>query len=196
MVNRRGMTLVELIVVMAVVGMLAGVLVSAVGRGTSQAREVKCISNLRNIGSAMMAYAQDNEMCLPELTDANGVDWDENLKLMMSGDKDKLKDLFYCAGQKKKVRYGYNALIGALNKEDGTPNAYRRLANIVNASTKVMVGCVERGKSIGPNVAEGGYNKLALVHDGRAVLLFADGHVVPAKDSEVSSYSKNFDPSR
>lgn len=61
----RGLTLVELLVVLAVLAILAGLLLPAVGRVRGQARLVQCAANLRQLGQGAAAYAADSGGWLP-----------------------------------------------------------------------------------------------------------------------------------
>ena len=49
-------TLVELLVVMAIMGVLAGLMIPVLGSARASARDTQCLGNLRNIGTAMMMY--------------------------------------------------------------------------------------------------------------------------------------------
>lgn len=60
-----GFTLVELLVVIAVISILASLLLPAVARARSRARIVRCKSNLREIGAAIEFYKNDNPRNLP-----------------------------------------------------------------------------------------------------------------------------------
>ena len=55
------MTLVELLVVIAVIGVLAGILIPTLGRGLASARRMHCVSNLRQLGVATQLYWGDND---------------------------------------------------------------------------------------------------------------------------------------
>lgn len=57
---RRGFTLVELLVVMAVVAILAGLLFAAVGGVRERGEAAQCLSNLRQLAAANLAYAAEN----------------------------------------------------------------------------------------------------------------------------------------
>lgn len=56
---RRGFTLIELLVVIAIIAILAAILFPVFARAREQARKTSCISNLKQIGTASMMYAQD-----------------------------------------------------------------------------------------------------------------------------------------
>jgi len=60
-----GFTLVELLVVITIIAMLAGLLLPALSSAREKSRRVACSSNLRQIGTGMMAYAGDNGNHLP-----------------------------------------------------------------------------------------------------------------------------------
>src|SRR5574344_2310176 len=53
---QSGFTLVELLIVIAIIATLAGVLLSQYGGVTESARATKCKSNLRNLAQAVQAY--------------------------------------------------------------------------------------------------------------------------------------------
>src|SRR3954467_3062126 len=52
-------TLIELLVVIAIIAILASILFPVFARAREKARQTTCISNLKQIGFAMTAYAQD-----------------------------------------------------------------------------------------------------------------------------------------
>ena len=62
-------TLVELLVVIAVIASLAALLLPALSKAKAKALEVKCASNLRNWGQAFYLYAPDNNGSLPHTDD-------------------------------------------------------------------------------------------------------------------------------
>lgn len=64
--NRRaGFTLVELLVVIAVIAILAGLLLPALAAGKRKAQSIRCVSNLRQIGMTVRIHADDHEGRLP-----------------------------------------------------------------------------------------------------------------------------------
>jgi len=61
----RGFTLIEMLVVMAVTGALAGLLLPAIGHARERARQMACKSNLHQIHHAVYLYSLDNDDWLP-----------------------------------------------------------------------------------------------------------------------------------
>jgi prepilin-type N-terminal cleavage/methylation domain-containing protein len=55
----RAFTLIELLVVIAIIALLIGILLPALGKARSAARSAKCLSNVRQNGTAMLYYAND-----------------------------------------------------------------------------------------------------------------------------------------
>ena len=53
----KAFTLIELIVVIGIIGILAGVLLSTFGGATDSARATKCVANMRNLATAANTYA-------------------------------------------------------------------------------------------------------------------------------------------
>jgi len=64
----HGFTLIELLVVIGIIGVLASLLLPALGGARVSAKRVKCANNQRQIGIAFRMYADDHEGWLPQTT--------------------------------------------------------------------------------------------------------------------------------
>lgn len=60
-----GLTLIEMLVVMAIIAVLAGMVIPILTLVQTAGRRSACVSNLRQIGSGIMAYAGDHDGILP-----------------------------------------------------------------------------------------------------------------------------------
>jgi len=71
-----GFTLIELLVVITIIAVLIALLMPAVSRASERARRAGCASNLRQIGAAVLTYAQDwNGYPPPQVTAESGSPW-------------------------------------------------------------------------------------------------------------------------
>ena len=68
----RAFSIVELLVVVAILSVLLSILVPAVGRAKELARRAVCASNLKQIGSSVGSYAAQSREWLPTLTGHGG----------------------------------------------------------------------------------------------------------------------------
>lgn len=84
--NERGFTLIELMIVVAIIAILAGILIPNFVNARSQAQTAACESNLRSIATALELYYADNQIyptataaaVAPALLTANGVPYLNN----------------------------------------------------------------------------------------------------------------------
>jgi prepilin-type N-terminal cleavage/methylation domain-containing protein len=121
---RRAFTLVELLAVIAIIGVLAAIMIPVVAKTRGMARNTLCISNLRQLHTATMLYVGDRG-CLPQRwgktlikTDDNDdidpsskrIEWDRNLYYYLKLQHDNIS---WMADGNENV-YGREALFGPL----------------------------------------------------------------------------------
>ncbi|HEY9250224.1 MAG TPA: prepilin-type N-terminal cleavage/methylation domain-containing protein [Rariglobus sp.] len=63
--RKRAFTLVELLTVIAIIGILAAIIIPVVGKVRQSANNATCASNLRQIGTALSSFVADNRGTLP-----------------------------------------------------------------------------------------------------------------------------------
>src|SRR5438093_846971 len=68
--HKYGFTLIELLVVIAIIAILAAILFPVFSQAREDGRKTACLSNVRQIGTAILMYAQDyDETIVPWLQD-------------------------------------------------------------------------------------------------------------------------------
>lgn len=166
--RRRGFTLIELLVVIAIIAILAAILFPVFAQAREKARATACLSNTKNLGTAMIMYTQDyDETMVLGMTYADWGCWSDRIEPYR-----KNWDMMYCpSGLGRRlplswdlpqyrwwgnwrwfVQYGYNA--SYMNKANGSctdiqinGNAFgppSSLASINQPAGTVM--CAETGQ--------------------------------------------------
>lgn len=149
---RAAFTLVELLTVVGIISVLAALLLPAVTKMTKSASSVRCMSNLRQIGIAMNAYAASNDGKLPvhwsAIKDADGNQtWVQRLTPYLQ-DANKAATVFICPDARLKVQpqpsgnwmstYSMHERLGTdFNPED--PSYQIRKAGVANQSEVILV---------------------------------------------------------
>ena len=186
-IMRRGFTLIELLVVIAIIAILAAILFPVFAKAREKARQSACLSNEKQIGLALIQYAQDydetyvmNEQ-YPTATPV--VYWYDMLAPYM-----KNTQLLECPS--RRGYYGYGLSIYAGGDYNGP---YATLGSFSNpASTVVVVeasggtcmtyaysSCTSLGRRpygiTSPTVGTFVFGQAA--HNGGNNWVFMDGHV-------------------
>ena len=63
--HHRAFTLLELLVVISIIAILAGLAIPVFGRMKRHANQTACLSNMRQVAAAMLSYAGDHDSQLP-----------------------------------------------------------------------------------------------------------------------------------
>src|SRR5688500_3150797 len=66
-------TLIELLVVIAIIAILAAILFPTFGQAREKARQISCLSNIKQIGTAMLMYTQDYDEAFPPVVGATTI---------------------------------------------------------------------------------------------------------------------------
>ncbi len=63
--SKRGFTLIELLIVIGIIAVLSAILFPAFAKVRGKARQINCMSNLRQLGMAMSVYVTDWDSAYP-----------------------------------------------------------------------------------------------------------------------------------
>ncbi|NCC58639.1 MAG: prepilin-type N-terminal cleavage/methylation domain-containing protein [Synergistales bacterium] len=125
MKKRTGFTLVELLIVIIIIGILAGAMLLVAGSGTDKAEATKIVSNLRSMKAATLLYYADRAgsgavVAVPTVTDTSSdLDPYMDRKLSDMGDYEVVKGVItseWYVGLKKAALTGKSGVVTKLNE--------------------------------------------------------------------------------
>lgn len=160
--RHRGLTLIELLVAVAVIGVLIAVLVPALGHVRATAKTTQCLSNVRQIGVMVNAYLVASDGVLPSLQNRESTTQPlpamDNV-LVRPGEATKV---FACPADDK----GIFAASGTSYFWNFTVNGQRveQLFSIVGGSAASRIPLISDKEGWHPEIKD------------RLVVLYADGH--------------------
>ncbi len=130
----RGFTLIELLVVISIIALLISILLPALGQSRKAAKAALCLSNVRQMGTALVLYQYDNKTYYPGHHTQSGpvIVWPTRLRVYMEGNL----QIFFCpvndpafkwvrqtqSGQK--AEYGYEQNEKRLTNKSGFSYGY------------------------------------------------------------------------
>ena len=192
--KRTGFTLVEILVVIAIIGVLAALLFAVFSRAREKGRSASCQNNLRQIAIAMQQYVGDNDGAFPPIFSVinedpdnfKSLDWDGMINPYI-----KSRAIFYCPTNKAEsswvytggnvAGYAYNNVdLNRLDKKAKVFSGLREskfdsLSDIVlNYDYPIYVGDSSEYETI---EASCGPQPLIDLHSGGANFSYGDGHV-------------------
>jgi len=119
--QRMGFTLVEMLVVIAVIAILSSLLLPALQQAKATARSIICLGQLKQGGVALSLYADDNSEFLPPSQDiASSVLWSQAISPYMGRTVTSPyggfgSNYLRCPAETAKTGYTYGALFGLSN---------------------------------------------------------------------------------
>ena len=175
MKKTRGFTLIELLVVIAIIAILAAMLLPALQSARERGRRGSCVSNLKQIGTALMQYAQDyrekmpNGNCRKSATDAGAhavtlADGDLGLEVLRANEYLADYGVFTCPSSTVSAEDGTDSLSYGLNLAYGYIPGY--VAG--NYGSESAIGADLDGSSADPANTKTN-------HTNYGNILFADG---------------------
>ena len=219
--KRNGFTLVEILVVMAIIGILSALLYPVFARAKARAHQVTCINNLKQLGEAIELYEQDYDGMVMPVRISDHAEWGHMWQDLVDKYIRQLKgigglnineqgQIFLCPsaplgtaiyGYKAAKTYGYNFYL----------NTSTQQGQIIDASRTLRITECSDQDPDDPYAVYGGGSWYAPMpdvarwhgqfdiyapgwHDGKNTVLWVDGHVDSMSRKEVMKTDGNSDP--
>lgn len=193
----KAFTLVELLTVIAIIGILAAIIIPTVGKVRAAARSAQCLSNLRELGVGFKLFAEDHRGRLVFNTwdpTPGGNDWRDNLSHYLNRGRtwrsgDMPLEPFNCPASETRDRAHfsrtYHYANDGRNFRDKVPPSDARnmpvfLSAVRDPSLVILAvdGWIPTNANVIPReIGSGIVARVAPRHGGRANVLYLDFHV-------------------
>jgi prepilin-type N-terminal cleavage/methylation domain-containing protein/prepilin-type processing-associated H-X9-DG protein len=181
--KRRGFTLIELLLVIGIISILMSMLLPALRECREKARCITCQNNLRNIGTGVLMYANENGERIPPYTE-----W-RNVLIDIIGQRNINKITVWTCPTAYSA-HKYSSTYGINGDAIGWSTEGFKISGFKHPTETILFKDAGWNTSgwYGSTVQElDGYRGDEYLHSGGANYLFADGHVIFAKKKDITT---------